>query len=208
MSTFFGNTRHMDPPRRDQLLAAAAQLLDKGGPDAVKLREVGSASGVSHNAPYKHFASKEDLLAALAARELSAVCNSAEQNAADQVPSAKMIMLIYLRWGLAYPERFRLVSGRWTKGSSQELAQAANRWQSLLYKSVAAGQESGELPEGDPERLSFLILSVAHGAANLALSGHLSAKGKGKADPQDLVADLFSYLARPGFESPAKLHAR
>src|SRR2546429_7684555 len=55
---------------RDTLLAAAAQLLDEGGPEAVTLREVGHRAGVSHNAPYKHFADKQALLAAVAAREL------------------------------------------------------------------------------------------------------------------------------------------
>jgi len=188
----------MSSSRRDQLIAAAADLLDEGGPDAVQLRKVGSASGVSHNAPYKHFSSKEDLLAALAARELNAVCDAAERKARAGSPLAKTIMLAYVRWALMYPERFRLVSGRWTKGASEDIAQAAQRWQKLLYVAVEAAQKADELPQGDPERISSLILSVAHGAANLALSGHLSAKGKGKAEPSDLVADLFSYLAHPG----------
>lgn len=187
----------MTSARRDQLIAAAARLLDEGGPEAVKLREVGNASGVSHNAPYKHFSSKESLLAALAARELSLVCDAAEKVAADGLPSAKTIMLVYTRWALANPERFRLVSGRWSKGVSEELARAASRWQSLLTRSVVAGQKVRELPEGDAERVGFLILSVAHGATNLALSGHLSSQGKGKAEPHDLVEDLFGFLAGP-----------
>ena len=54
---------------RDTLVAVAAQLLDEGGPEAVTLREVGHRAGVSHNAPYKHFADKEALLAAVAAFE-------------------------------------------------------------------------------------------------------------------------------------------
>jgi hypothetical protein len=53
-------------PTRETLVSAAAELLDRGGPDAVTLREVGHLAGVSHNAPYKHFAGKESLLAAVA----------------------------------------------------------------------------------------------------------------------------------------------
>jgi AcrR family transcriptional regulator len=56
---------------RDRLVDAATELLDEGGPAAVTLREVGRRAGVSHNAPYKHFADKESLLAAIAARELN-----------------------------------------------------------------------------------------------------------------------------------------
>jgi AcrR family transcriptional regulator len=57
----------------DRLLAAAAELLDGGGEAAVTLRAVGSAVGLSHNAPYKHFASRDDLLAAVATADFGAV---------------------------------------------------------------------------------------------------------------------------------------
>jgi AcrR family transcriptional regulator len=60
----------MAPGTRDALVEAAARLLDAGGVEAVTLREVGRRAGVSHNAPYKHFASTQALLAAIAAREL------------------------------------------------------------------------------------------------------------------------------------------
>ena len=53
---------------RTLLIDAAADLLDKGGPAEVTLREVGRLAGVSHNAPYKHFDSKEELLSAVVGR--------------------------------------------------------------------------------------------------------------------------------------------
>src|SRR4051812_41063542 len=56
---------------RETLIDVATRLLDAGGVEAVTLREVGHQAGVSHNAPYKHFANKEALLAAVAARELT-----------------------------------------------------------------------------------------------------------------------------------------
>jgi AcrR family transcriptional regulator len=41
-----------------RLIIAAIALLDSGGEGAVTLRAVGNASGISHNAPYKHFESR------------------------------------------------------------------------------------------------------------------------------------------------------
>ena len=76
----------MVPKTRDALVAAAAQLLDEGGPEAVTLREVGHRAGVSHNAPYKHFADKEALLAAVAARELDRRSSALAATAAGQRP--------------------------------------------------------------------------------------------------------------------------
>jgi AcrR family transcriptional regulator len=40
------------------LIVAATALLDSGGEDAVTLRTVGHASGIPHNASYKHFESR------------------------------------------------------------------------------------------------------------------------------------------------------
>src|SRR6266404_3557169 len=53
---------------REVLLQAAIQLIAEVGPAAFTLREVARRAGVSHNAPYRHFPDREDLLAAVAAQ--------------------------------------------------------------------------------------------------------------------------------------------
>jgi AcrR family transcriptional regulator len=184
---------------RERLIDAATQLLDAGGPAAVTLREVGRRAGVSHNAPYKHFAGKEDLLAAVAARELGRRNAAHAGRGTGDAPAAEAVrdrMHAYVRWALRYPARFRLTFGPWTTGS-EELAEAATAARAGLVVSVARAQAEGDLPPGDPERLTALIQATAHGAIDLALSGHLSSAGKGRADPDDLVDDLLRHL-RPG----------
>lgn len=56
---------------RESLLAAAVELVAKDGPDAVSLREVARHVGVSHNAAYRHFVDREELMRAAAARALT-----------------------------------------------------------------------------------------------------------------------------------------
>jgi AcrR family transcriptional regulator len=53
---------------RAALVEAGAELARTGGPNAVVLRAASRQAGVSHNAVYRHFASQEDLLAAVAHR--------------------------------------------------------------------------------------------------------------------------------------------
>ncbi len=53
---------------RTALVDAGFELARTGGPQAVLLRAVSRAAGVSHNAAYRHFADQEDLLAAVAER--------------------------------------------------------------------------------------------------------------------------------------------
>jgi AcrR family transcriptional regulator len=176
------------PSTRDALLDAATGLLDKGGPEAVTLREVGRRAGVSHNAPYKHFADKEALLAAVAARELK------RQRWAAPGVGLRNALTAYVAWALAHPARFKLVFGTWHTGSA-ELAAAAGGANAAFVGAVATAQQGGELPAGEPARVAALVRSVAHGAVDLALAGHLAAGGKGGADPQDLVDDLLDHLA-------------
>lgn len=52
---------------RRALLDAARELLNEGGPQNVTLREVGARANVSRGAPYRHFADKDSLLAAVGA---------------------------------------------------------------------------------------------------------------------------------------------
>ncbi len=180
---------------REALVQAAADLLEEGGVAGVTLREVGRRSGVSHNAPYKHFADKEELLAAVAARDLrrSSVSIRRIRSGGSAAQTVKAMLHSYVRHALAHPEIFKLTYGPWRNGST-ELGAAANIARSAVVYAVAAAQETGDLPSGDPERLTALVLALAHGATDLALSGHLAKTGKGHADPTDLIDDLFTYL--------------
>src|ERR1700757_2284011 len=65
---------------REALLEPAIRLTAEAGPAAFTLREVARRAGVSHNAPYRHFHDKDDLLAAVAAEgynELTAAMTAA-----------------------------------------------------------------------------------------------------------------------------------
>lgn len=177
----------MSPTTRESLLAAATALLDAGGPEGVTLREVGRRAGVSHNAPYKHFADKQALLAAIAARELAdyAALLAVEGDLAAT-------MRAYIARALRHPARFRLVYGPWTVDSI-ELARAAEEAWAALLATVVAAQEAGYLPAGPPHRLANLIRSVTHGAIDLALAGHLT-KGDAPTTPEQLVDDFVALL--------------
>ncbi len=180
---------------RAALIEAAADLLDEGGVAAVTLREVGRRAGVSHNAPYKHFADKEDLLAAVAAEDLrrrEAATRRARRtrSAADAV---KAMLRGYVTHARRHPELFRLIYGPWKAGSA-ELTSAADAARSSFVEAVTQAQDDGDFPEGDPDRFAALLLALAHGAAELALSGHLARNGKGHADPTDLIDDFFIHL--------------
>ncbi len=183
---------------RETLLDAALALLDAGGIDAVTLRDVGSRAGVSHNAPYKHFANKEALLSAVAARELrrrqeELVAAMARRESPER--ALRRALRGYASLAIDYPARFRLIYGKWT-APSDEILEAARASYGQLLATVQAAQAAGALPQGEPERLTALMRALAHGAADLAATGHLSPTGKGRSNVDGLIDDLLSYLSQ------------
>jgi AcrR family transcriptional regulator len=120
------------------LLAAAREILDENGLQAVGLRETARRVGVSATAAYRHFTSKEDLLACVAAegfRELGAAMARGTRG-----PTALS------RAGLAYIEfaqnnrgLFRLMFGPVLaeRAKYQELQAATDAVGDLLLRDVA-----------------------------------------------------------------------
>src|SRR5258707_13128685 len=85
------------------LLRAAGKTLEKEGVEALKLREVARRAGVSHNAPYRHFAQREALLAALAAQGFEWL--GAAQRKAAQAGGLRGLGEAYVGFALDHPQR-------------------------------------------------------------------------------------------------------
>jgi AcrR family transcriptional regulator len=67
---------------RNALVGAATELAREGGPDAVVLREAARRVGVSATAAYRHFESREELLAAVAGRAMAQLARTLEDEMA------------------------------------------------------------------------------------------------------------------------------
>ncbi|MES2613509.1 MAG: TetR-like C-terminal domain-containing protein [Pseudomonadota bacterium] len=152
------------------LVAAAEALLASGA--ALSLRSVAKAAGVSHAAPYHHFANLEALLAAVAARgfdDLAAAMRGAQQGG-DTAATLVGHCTAYVAFALARPAVFRLMFSPLLqkKADHPALREAADgSFLVLLHAARAHG------PEGADE-LALAGWSLAHGLASLAIDGALS----------------------------------
>src|SRR5262250_1725806 len=97
---------------REALLKAALRLISEVGPAAFTLREVARRASVSHNAPYRHFRNRDELIAAVSTqgyRELTrAMVNAAEQEA-GALARLKQAGLAYVAFALRRPEHFTVM---------------------------------------------------------------------------------------------------
>ena len=182
----------------ERILESAAALLDSGGVGAVTLRAVGQASGVSHNAPYKHFENRDSLLGALAAQEfqkLAAAFNAFGQDKVLPLTKLKRALQRFSEYGRDYPSRYQLLfSDPDIAKQEGELQRAAMASFSAFALLVAECQKAGVLPRVPTPALAGLLYASVHGLVDLQASGRLKTE-KGFMSVSDGIALLLKVLA-------------
>ncbi len=156
---------------KDALLDAAVALIGEVGPNAFTLREVARRAGVSHNAPYRHFRDKEELLAAVATQGFQRLTAALRDSMAPGPTAADRFRLSgqgYVRFALDHPQHLQVMFDFPQAGTEA----AYEAFQTLL-DAVIAVQQEGSLPPGDPQPYAIAAWSAVHGLAKLAIARHL-----------------------------------
>jgi len=161
---------------REELLEAAIRLIAEVGPTAFTLREVARRAGVSHNAPYRHFRDRDDLMAAVAAqgfRELTQAMMDAAGQRSDALDRLKRAGIGYVTFALRRPEHFTVMfDAPVSKRKHPDSAAAAEQAFGTLTSFVKGCQDAGRL-SGDLRQMALLAWTMVHGVAKLAITGRL-----------------------------------
>jgi AcrR family transcriptional regulator len=162
---------------KQELLDSAVALIAEVGSQAFTLRELARRAGVSHNAPYRHFKDKEDLLGAVAAQgfdRLTASITEAMVEGRTAVERLRLAGLGYVKFALSSPQHIVVM---FETPTSQELrpeyAAAARRAFQTLLDAISAVQAEGGLPAGDPHAFAIVAWAAVHGLAKLSSGGRL-----------------------------------
>ena len=169
------------------LIRVAGKMLEKEGVEALKLREVARRAGVSHNAPYRHFAEREALLAALAAEGFEWL--GAAQRKAAEAGGLRGMGEAYVHFALTQPQRFRLMfGGQISIAKHPQLREVATKTFEAL-----SGALSARVPEaqgaGDS---SIAAWALVHGLAQLLLGGRISSVAKRGRDDATFVREVLA----------------
>lgn len=169
---------------REALLQSAIRLIAQVGPTAFTLREVARRAGVSHNAPYRHFHDKDDLLAAVATQgyiELTDAMTAAAERQSTPLNRLKQAGLAYVSFALRRPEHFTVMfDAPSAKQQRPDAAEAAKRAFATLVGLVQECQKKNQLPTGDPLDFALLAWTWVHGIAKLAITGRLPYRSKAR----------------------------
>ena len=162
---------------KEELLNAALALISQVGPQGFTLREVARRAGVSHNAPYRHFRDKDELLAMVAVQGFERLNSAMKRSAARGTTPLERFRLCgrgYISFALRWPQHFLVMFDLpSTRDKYPEYAGAGEEAFTTLLKFVVECQRAEVLAGGEPERLAFMAWSMVHGIAKLAYSSHL-----------------------------------
>lgn len=177
---------------REALLLAADEVLTERGPVGITLREVAKAAGVSHAAPYHHFSSLDDLLAAVAERGFIVLGDSLERASMFENPRERFLRIseAYVSFARSRPAQFRLMFGPLTtrKREYPGMQAAGERAFSVVLAAASAYD-----PRNGPE-LALCGWSLAHGLSNLMIDGAIDNLSINLQDPLGLPRQLTSRL--------------
>lgn len=168
---------------RTALIGTALAALEQDGPAALSLRGLARSVGVSATAVYRHFANKDDLLAAIATEGfegLSAemMARLAQEPDADTLRRLVILGEGYVNYAVAHPAHYRLMFGKRMveRAAYPTLSKAAAHSYGMLEQAVADAVASGDLPAVPVPLLSTLAWSLVHGLSTLSNDGLLNDK--------------------------------
>jgi AcrR family transcriptional regulator len=163
------------PDLRRRILEAAAELLRTEGVGGLSMREVARRAGVTHQAPYHHFADREAIVAELVTGGFTMLADRlARANDGAARLGARRALLdcgrAYVGFAMEQPGRFRIMFRPELCDPTRfpAAAQASERAYGELTRMVA-------LAHGAPDAtLATLHWSMVHGLASLMVDGGLA----------------------------------
>jgi AcrR family transcriptional regulator len=191
---------------REELIKLALDHLKLRSVHTLSLRELAKKAGVSEAAPYRHFKSKESLLAAISQegfRLKTEYMIAAESSTQDPEEQLHRLGLSYLKMGTRHPEHFKLMTIGPIRPDPQfhELYRQAKGSFFVLLRVIERCLEQKIISGGDPYHKAMHCWTTVHGFTTLFVNGNLQWLGvndkNAKAAMRQLTQELFDGLKNP-----------
>jgi AcrR family transcriptional regulator len=200
-------TRSRDPASslKEACVQAAREVIAEHGVESLSMRDVARKLDISHQAPYRHFESRDHLLAEIMRRCFADFAQHLDERPRTGNPEADLEAMghAYLNYARQKPLEYRLMFGTpWPEPAQHPaLVQHAVHAFNLLRDSLRAMH--GHRPEqhAQADREAMFIWSTLHGMASITQANvmqHLNlASGVEQALPSDLMARIGLGLSLP-----------
>jgi AcrR family transcriptional regulator len=177
--------RDLEGAAKDRYLDGAYRIIAEDGLESLSIREVARRLGVSHQAPYKHFASRDHILAGVVARTYGEFSRHLEARPRCDDPERDLynMGIAYLAYAKANPLKYRLMFGTPLPAPDRfpDMMEEAHRAFDILRKRLSSMPRrplgDGGNEETDAGRDAMFVWSALHGFAGIAASDAVSSLG-------------------------------
>ena len=178
---------------KNALIAAGIDILADEGVQALSLRAVAQRAGVSHAAPYAHYADKQALIAAISTagyqrlyERLRAV---GERYAGDPLRQLVEGAWAYVQFALHDPAHFKITFSGVIEREQAYPAFVEMSQQSfgLVLQIVERCQAEGILRAGPADVLAVSVWGLVHGFVSLLLEQQISHTIRDRYSPRELL---------------------
>jgi AcrR family transcriptional regulator len=166
---------------RSALLDAALTVINEAGSSQLTIREVARRAGVSHTAPYRHFADKDELIVAVVEQgfELLQQTMQTEKDAAPKDPISQFAAsgTAYIDFALQHPAYYRVMySGDLlTSDGHKSLQHTSSNTFAQMVDDITTCQQLNIVKSGNPALQALAILSTVHGFVTMVNDNRVNA---------------------------------
>ncbi len=178
-----------EKPTVKRIGQAALDLLEKEGPEAVTMRRVAVAAGITPMAIYYHFPSRDALLKSLTENEFLKLREAIDETGWRQLaaPFERLVRMMegYFLYALAHPRLYDYVFSKPYKDARQFPQDfRARRSPTLtpIADCVAEAMECGALRKDDVWEIALQLWALAHGYVALYRAGRFALSEAGFLD--------------------------
>jgi AcrR family transcriptional regulator len=172
---------------REAMIEAAIAIAEEVGAENVSIREAARRAGVSSGAPFRHFATRTELMTAVAEQgmlRLREAIDARMSRLRTKHPLARLLAVAegYVNWVAQCPVHYRIVGDRTLIDfdGSEILSGGANAIRAAMVAMFEEARDRNLLRDNDIERLHFESRALSYGIARMHVDGHLKEWGIAK----------------------------
>ncbi|MEM9591446.1 MAG: TetR/AcrR family transcriptional regulator [Pseudomonadota bacterium] len=182
---------------REDCVTEALSIIEERGVEHLSLREVARRLGVSHQAPYKHYANRDALLAEVVSRAYQDFAAHLDARTHHEDPHSDLAELgqAYLGYAGKNPLAYRLMFGTPLPDAEQhpEMMREARHAFAILRDCIVRIQEPKASKKAvSPDLDALFVWALVHGKASIQQTDALNTLGLS----EEVLADFETHVGQ------------